>query len=104
MNELKPGMICSNEPGYYKAGAYGIRIENLVLVNSPHDHPGGEIATLGFETLTLAPIDVGLVDVGLLSEAERDWLNAYHARVVSELGPHLDAPTKRWLKAATEKV
>jgi Xaa-Pro aminopeptidase len=104
MYELKPGMICSNEPGYYKAGTYGIRIENLVLVMPPQDQPGGEMAMLGFETLTLAPIDQRLIDVGLLSQSERDWLNAYHARMVRELSPHLDTSTKRWLKAATEKI
>ncbi len=104
LHELKPGMICSNEPGYYKAGAYGIRIENLVLVTPPNDHPGGDIAMLGFETLTLAPIDLRLVDGSLLSPTERDWLNAYHTRVARELAPYLDAPTKRWLKATTQKV
>ena len=78
---LKPGMIVSNEPGYYKAGEYGIRIENLIVVTELPAMPGGERAMMGFETITLAPIDLNLVDVGLLIDDERAWLNAYHARV-----------------------
>src|SRR4029077_11391454 len=78
---LKPGMICSNEPGYYKTGEYGIRIENLVVVTEPKPVAGGERPMMGFETITLAPIDLNLVEPGLLTESERVWLNAYHARV-----------------------
>ncbi len=83
---LKPGMIVSNEPGYYKAGAYGIRIENLQFVTEPAEIPGGERAMLGFETLTLAPIDRRLVQVDILTAEERDQLNAYHARVLAVVG------------------
>ena len=97
---LEPGMIVSNEPGYYKTGAYGIRIENLVVV-VPLELPGAEREMRGFETLTLAPIDRRLVDAGLLSAAEIAWLDAYHARVRSELAPRVDAATARWLEDAT---
>ncbi|KQO73035.1 X-Pro aminopeptidase [Methylobacterium sp. Leaf87] len=97
---LEAGMILSNEPGYYRAGAYGIRLENLVLVE-PRAIPGGERPMLGFETLTLAPFDRRLVAVDLLGPAERAWIDAYHARVRDALGPHLDAPTRAWLDAAT---
>ena len=76
---LEPGMILSNEPGFYKQGDYGIRIENLVMVHEAKTITGGDRPMLGFETLTLAPIDRRLIDVGLLSEAERHWLDAYHA-------------------------
>jgi Xaa-Pro aminopeptidase len=100
---LEPGMILSNEPGYYKAGAYGIRIENLIVVKKA-DVAGAERDMLDFETLTLAPIDLALVDVKLLSSAERAWLNAYHARVRTELAPLVDAKTKSWLKEATKKI
>jgi len=103
---LKPGMICSNEPGYYKTGEYGIRIENLVVVREMGTVPGGEKAMLGFETITMAPIDLACVDVSLLSEAERAWLNEYHARVRSALLPELggDADVRAWLEQATRAV
>lgn len=94
---LEAGMIISNEPGYYKTGAYGIRIENLVLVIESPAYPG----FLEFETLTLAPIDRRLVDESLLLPAERDWLNAYHARVAREIGPKLPEDVRAWLEAAT---
>ncbi|WJR76993.1 aminopeptidase P family protein [Bradyrhizobium sp. NP1] len=97
---LKRGMILSNEPGYYKADAYGIRIENLELVVAV-DISGGEKPMNAFETLTLAPIDRRLIDVAMLSKNERDWLNAYHARVAAEVGPQLDDATKAWLDQAT---
>ncbi|KQT99156.1 X-Pro aminopeptidase [Methylobacterium sp. Leaf469] len=100
---LEAGMILSNEPGYYRAGAYGIRLENLVLVE-PRAIPGGERPMLGFETLTLAPFDRRLVAVDLLGPAERAWIDAYHARVRDALGPHLDAPTRAWLDAATRPL
>lgn len=96
---LAAGMILSNEPGYYKADAYGIRIENLVLV-VPQAIEGAEKDMLGFETLTLAPIDRTLIDVAILSPAERAWVDAYHARVVAEVGPHLDAEAQAWLSEA----
>ena len=86
-------MILSNEPGYYKTGAYGIRIENLELVIGA-EIAGGERPMLGFETLTLAPIDRRLIDVAMLSEAELAWLDAYHARVRREVRPHVDEATK----------
>ncbi|MGH6890044.1 MAG: aminopeptidase P family protein [Rhizomicrobium sp.] len=104
MQVLKPGMICSNEPGYYKAGEYGIRIENLVVVSEPEELPGGERAMMRFETITLAPIDLELVEVSLLTKGERDWLNAYHARVRETLSPLVDAETKAWLAHATRAL
>jgi Xaa-Pro aminopeptidase len=92
-------MIVSNEPGYYKTGEYGIRIENLQVVTEPAEIPGGERPMLGFETLTLAPIDRRLVATEMLTEAERAWLDAYHARVLAVIGPQVEAPVKAWLKA-----
>jgi len=101
---LKAGMIVSNEPGYYKPGGYGIRIENLVVVTPPAPVEGGERMMMGFETLTLAPIDLALVEKSLLTEEEADWLNAYHARVREALSPELDAETKAWLEEATRAI
>ncbi len=98
---LKPGMIVSNEPGYYKTGAYGIRIENLVLVRESKSG-GGKF--LEFETLTLAPIDRNLVEPGLLTKGELAWLNAYHARVLRKLGPRADSQTRAWLEQATAAI
>ncbi len=103
MAELKAGMICSNEPGYYKAGHYGIRIENLVLVGELED-VGGELAVMGFETLTLVPIDRALVVGEMLTGDERAWLDAYHARVLAIVGPLVDAETRRWMKSACAKI
>ena len=100
---LEPGMILSNEPGYYKAGKWGIRIENLVVVEK-RDIKGAERATLGFETITLAPIDRALIDKRLLSKQEVAWLDAYHARVRGALSPKLDAATRKWLAAATKPL
>jgi Xaa-Pro aminopeptidase len=97
---LKRGMILSNEPGYYKTDAYGIRIENLELVVG-NDIAGAEKPMNAFETLTLAPIDHRLIDVNMLSADELKWLNDYHARVAAEIRPHLDAATKTWLDQAT---
>ncbi|MBV8088187.1 MAG: aminopeptidase P family protein [Alphaproteobacteria bacterium] len=99
---LLPGMIVSNEPGYYKTGAYGIRIENLVLVQRADG--SAERETLGFETLTLAPIDRNLIEPSLLDDDEIVWLDAYHERVRETLTPLLDAETARWLSAATEPI
>jgi Xaa-Pro aminopeptidase len=96
---IAPGMILSNEPGLYLPGAYGIRLENLLLVQ-PADLPGAAKPFLRFETLTLAPFDRGLIDPALLDAAERAWLDAYHARVAAEVGPGLDAAARRWLDAA----
>jgi Xaa-Pro aminopeptidase len=104
MAVLEPGMIISNEPGYYKQGAYGIRIENLVLVTEPEKIAGGEREVMGFETLTLAPIDRRLVVPELLSAQELAWLNAYHARVRNIVGPELDSADRAWLEAATVAI
>lgn len=92
---LKPGMILSNEPGYYKTGAYGIRTENLVLVVE-RETVGG-MRFLGFNTLTLAPIDTRLIEPKLLTDAERAWLNHYHQRVYEALAEHLDGFERAWL-------
>ncbi|MBY0256867.1 aminopeptidase P family protein [Methylobacterium sp.] len=100
---LEPGMILSNEPGYYKPGAYGIRLENLVLVE-PREVPGAERAMLGFETLTLAPFDRRLIRPDGLSPEEMAWIDAYHARVREALAPHLDAATRAWLEEATRPM
>ena len=89
-------MILSNEPGYYKAGDYGIRIENLLLVEE-RAVPGGEATMLGFETLTLAPIDRDLIDPALLGTHERAWLDDYHARVAAALAPLLGEDDRAWL-------
>ncbi|MGF1463646.1 MAG: aminopeptidase P family protein [Maricaulaceae bacterium] len=97
---LEPGMIVSNEPGYYKSGAYGIRIENLQIVTEAEAVPGGERAMLGFETLTLAPFDRSLIDADALSPAERAWVDAYHARVLAEVGPRVDPEVRKWLETA----
>jgi len=97
---LRAGMILSNEPGYYKAGEYGIRIENLVLVERV-EVPGAEKQVLGFETLTFAPIDRRLIEPALLTSAERQWLDAYHARVAEVVGPLLDGEARDWLLAET---
>ncbi|MGQ0457063.1 MAG: aminopeptidase P family protein [Hyphomicrobium sp.] len=98
---LKPGMLISNEPGYYKEGCYGIRIENVLLVTPLASVPGGDREMMAFETLTLAPIDRRLIDIAHLTAAEREWLDTYHARVNSELSKMLDAPARAWLAAAT---
>jgi len=101
---LKPGMILSNEPGYYKAGAYGIRIENLVLVVAAAPVPGAEKPLNAFETLTLAPIDRRLIVPGLLTPEETAWLDRYHARVVEALSPLLDADSRAWVTAAARPL
>jgi Xaa-Pro aminopeptidase len=97
---LRRGMILSNEPGYYKTDAYGIRIENLELVTAA-DVAGAEKPMNDFETLTLAPIDRRLIDATMLSAAELAWLNDYHARVKAEVRAQLDAETQGWLDQAT---
>jgi Xaa-Pro aminopeptidase len=99
---LLPGMIVSDEPGYYKAGAYGIRIENLIAVRTWRD--SGERPILEFEALTMAPIDLALVEAELLDPGERAWLNAYHATVRDSLTPLLGQPSARWLAQATTPV
>ncbi len=100
---LQPGMIVSNEPGYYKAGAYGIRIENLVAVREA-DIDGADRRYLEFETLTLAPIDIACIDPALLTDAERRWLNDYHRRVRETVGPQVDDATRAWLADATRAL
>jgi Xaa-Pro aminopeptidase len=101
---LEPGNILSNEPGYYEAGSYGIRIENLILVTEDpqRTRPGNQ--WLRFETITLCPIDTRLVEPKLLSADEKKWLNDYHAAVRKALSPHLEAPERRWLAQATAPV
>ena len=100
---LEPGMILSNEPGYYKTGAYGIRIENLIVV-APREIRGAEREMLGFETLTLAPMDLSLIEPRLLSREEIAWLNAYHARVRKALTPLVTPATAKWLAGATRAL
>ena len=97
---LRPGMIVSNEPGYYKEGAYGIRIENLQVVTPPAEVPGGERPMLGFETLTMAPIDRRLIVVTLLTPEERAQVDAYHARVLALIGPLVPTDVASWLAEA----
>jgi len=101
---LKPGMVTSIEPGYYKTGAYGIRIENLAAVASLPSPRSREKEMLGFETLTMAPIDLSLVETALLDVGEAVWLDAYHGRIRMELKPLVDAETARWLEQATRPV
>ena len=100
LEPLLPGMILSIEPGYYREGVFGIRIETLAVVTAPAVPEGGDRPMLGFETLTLAPIDRRLVDARLLEPAERAWLDAYHARVLDAVGPLVEPETRRWLRAA----
>jgi len=101
---LRPGMIVSNEPGYYKSGEYGIRIENLQVVTEPEHIPGGERPMLGFETLTVAPIDRRLIDRDLLEPVERAWLDAYHAKVLAVVGPHVEPEVRAWLAEACAPI
>ncbi len=101
---LLPGMILSNEPGYYKTGEYGIRIENLIVVSAPKPIPGGEREMMEFETITLAPINLKLVKAELLSDAELEWLNTYHARVRETLSPLVPSDVTAWLEEATRPV
>lgn len=98
---LKPGMILSNEPGYYEEGAYGIRIENLVVVTPPSVPEGGVREMLGFETLTYVPIDRRMIDADALTTSERDWLNAYHAETALRLKDLVSPLAVTWLTAAT---
>ncbi|MCB1507975.1 MAG: aminopeptidase P family protein [Hyphomicrobiaceae bacterium] len=104
MKPLEPGMLLSNEPGYYREGAFGIRIENLVLVSKAEAIDGGEEPMLGFETITLAPIDQRLIDPALLTKEEIAWLDAYHARVAEEIGPLVDGEDRDWLGQATRPL
>jgi Xaa-Pro aminopeptidase len=99
--KLLAGMMLSNEPGYYKEGAYGIRIENLILVTPAQPVEGGDIPMHRFETLTLAPIDKRLIRTDLLTRDELQWLDQYHAWVLAEIGPMVDGETLAWLEKAT---
>lgn len=101
---LAPGMVISNEPGYYKTDEYGIRIENLVVVTKVDMPEWAEKEFYGFETLTLAPIDLALVDARMLSQEERDWLDRYHGRVRETLAPIMDPETAAWLARATRPL
>ncbi|WP_426693059.1 aminopeptidase P family protein [Sphingomonas sediminicola] len=100
---LRAGMILSNEPGYYKTGEYGIRIENLVLVVE-HPVEGAEKETLAFETLTFAPIERRLIKKDMLSPSELKWLNAYHAQVLEKIGPRLEGDDLAWLEKACAPI
>jgi Xaa-Pro aminopeptidase len=102
--ELEPGMILSNEPGYYREGHYGIRLENLVLVTPPEPVPGGTREMMGFETLTLVPFDRRLIDPRQLLPYELAWLNAYHARIRREIEPILLSDDRAWLRHATAPI
>lgn len=97
---LEAGNVLSNEPGFYKAGEYGIRVENLLIVKETEAFPG----FLEFETLTLAPIDTRLIDLKLLNEPERNWLNAFHRRVWDEIGPKVSGDVRTWLQGATAAI
>ena len=100
---LQPGMVVSNEPGYYRAGAFGIRCENLVVVRES-SREGGELAMLEFDALTLVPFDLRLVDASLMTQAELAWLNHYHQRVAAEIGPLLQGSDLAWLQQATRHL
>ncbi len=105
MAVLEPGMIISNEPGYYKAGHYGIRIENLVVVTEATQISGGERPMHSFETISFAPIDRNMIEVGMLTGAEREWLDAYHGKVREVVGPNLrDIADRSWLEKATARL
>lgn len=101
---LMPGMIVSNEPGFYKQGAYGIRIENLQYVTPAEEIEGGDRPMLGFECLTFAPLARNLIDTDLLSPAERDWVDDYHQRVLSEIGDLVDGEARDWLADACKPL
>jgi len=98
LEPLRAGMFLSNEPGYYKAGEYGIRIENLVHIVE-RTIPGGDKPMLAFETLTFAPIERSLILPALLTPEERSWLDAYHAEVLAIVGPQLEGEDRAWLEA-----
>jgi Xaa-Pro aminopeptidase len=103
MQPLKPGMVCSNEPGFYKTGEFGIRIENLVVVMQP-ENLGGDRPMMGFETITLAPIDLNLIEPSLLTVEEKGWLNIYHARVRDTIAPLVEEEVRAWLDRATRAI
>uniref|UniRef100_UPI002FCB6B16 M24 family metallopeptidase C-terminal domain-containing protein n=1 Tax=Bosea sp. (in: a-proteobacteria) TaxID=1871050 RepID=UPI002FCB6B16 len=96
---LEPGMILSNEPGYYKEGDYGIRIENLIVVDE-RSIPGGDRTIYGFETITWCPYERALIDLTLLDAGEIAWIDAYHAQVWAKLSPLVEGETRAWLEKA----
>ena len=96
--ELMPGMIISNEPGYYELNSYGIRTENLVLVKENDNNE------LYFENLTWCPIDLQLININLLTNIEVDWINQYHSNVYYKLNPYLNFDEKSWLREVTEPI
>ena len=98
---LEPGMIVSNEPGYYREDAFGMRCENLQAVRASEE---GETPMLEFETLTLVPFDTRLLDLSIMDRAEIDWLNTYHQRVLDTIGPLVDGGDKEWLTQASRPV
>jgi len=95
---MAEGMIVSNEPGYYKEGEFGIRIENLILCKKSDNE------NLFFETITFAPFDKNLMDVSILSDEEKNWINNYHQEVFDKISPHLDDEETAWLKNTTSKI
>ena len=97
-------MILSNEPGYYREGEYGIRLENLILVTPLEEIEGGTRKMMGFETLTLVPFDRRLIDPKQLTRSELAWLNAYHARVRREIEPLVISDDRPWLRHATAPI
>jgi len=103
---LEPGMIVSNEPGYYRSGDFGIRVENLVVVREAEPVPGGDRAMHSFETISLAPIDRRLVDTSLMTAPEIAWLDTYHQRVFGTLSgwPTLNRDERAWLEAACRPI
>jgi len=102
----QPGMILSNEPGYYREGAFGIRIENLIVVEEAPEIEGAdpERDMLAWRCLTYAPIDRRLIDANVLSADERGWLNAYHADVFEKIGPRVSEAARLWLASATRAI
>jgi Xaa-Pro aminopeptidase len=99
---LEAGMLLSNEPGVYKAGKYGIRLENIMMVVDEAENEDGRF--LRFETLTLVPLDLAGIDVSQLTDEEKGWLNDYHQRVYREMSGYLTAEEQEWLKVATRAV
>ncbi len=100
---LAPGMLLSNEPGFYAPGQFGIRLENLVFVQ-PAEIAGATKPFLQFETITLAPFDRRMIEPALLTAAELAWLDAYHARVLTEVGPQVEPEVRAWLAEACAKL